>query len=160
MIQSIQLANGTRNLLIGGTGTNQSILKRDLTVFTDNGSAYESNFVMGGIVTAHPGELSVYGFLECNFAGVGSQPTVSARIGEVDPGTYKAFTGVSVSDPPSIYGAAGAPSSYFANRYYFAQTGTLNRGRFIFIKVDYGNTDTVKNEIYDLTIYGRTFVEK
>jgi hypothetical protein len=159
MIESIQLANGTRNLLIGGTGTNQNILKRDLTVFTDNGSAYESFFVMGGIVTAHPGELSVYGFLECNFAGVGSQPTVSARVGEIDPASYTAFT-VFVSDPPSVYGAAGAPSSYYANRYYFAQTGTLNRGRFMFIKCDYGNTDTVKNELFDLTIYGRTFVEK
>jgi hypothetical protein len=159
MIQSIQLANGSKNLLIGGTGTNQNILKRDTTVFTDNGTAYSSFFVMGGIVTAHPGEISVYGFLECNFAGRGSQPTVSARIGEVDPGAYTAFTAFQ-SDPPSVYGATGAPTSYYANRYYFAQTGGLNRGRFIFIKVDYGNTDTVKNEIYDLTIYGRTLVEK
>ena len=166
MLQSIEVSTGVHKLLVGGTGTNQNILERNLTVFSDNGTAYPSWFVMGGIVTAHPGELSVYGFIECDFAGRGSQPTVSYMIDEIPgvagspPVSFTEFIS-QVADPPTLYGPNATAATYYPNRYYFAQnTSPPNRGRFIFIKADYGDTDTVENEIWNLTIYGKTLVEK
>lgn len=163
MIQTIQTAPGVKKLLVGGTGSGQPILYRDLSVYSDNGTAYDSFVVFGSMVLAHPGEIAVLGFIECDFAGVGSQPTPSYLLNEVNTpqgtGTFTTLT-KSVSDPPSIYGATGAPVSYFANRYYLAQNPQLSRCRHMQLKIDFGNTDTVKNELYGFTLYGRVFVEK
>src|SRR5712691_5701724 len=53
-VQSIEVAPGVHKLLLGPTGSGQ-ILKRDLTVNTDNGTSYSAFGVMGSIVLAQPG---------------------------------------------------------------------------------------------------------
>ncbi|HET7150878.1 MAG TPA: hypothetical protein VFI60_05670 [Candidatus Acidoferrum sp.] len=154
MVQSVEITPGVHKLLVGGTGANQSILKRDTTVFSDNGTSYDAYFIMGSIVLAHPGQIAAVKFIEADFAKVGTSPTVSTLFNEIS-GTFSSLIS-SVSDPPLIYGAAGSPSTLFANRYYLSQNRNVSLCRHLQIKVDFGN-DTVQNEANNLTIYGRIF---
>lgn len=156
MLQSVEVSPGVHKLLVGPTGINQSISQRDLTVFSDNGTAYDAHFTMGSIILAHPGEVAGVKFIECDFAAAGSQPTLGILLNEIS-GTFTTLT-KSVSDPPMVYGATGGPSSLFSNRYYLSQTQIAQRCRHLQIRVNFGNTDTVQNELESLTIFGRIFV--
>lgn len=158
MVQSVEISTGVHKLLIGPTGNNSSILERNLNVFSDNGSAYDAYFIMGALTLAQPGQLAVLKFTECDFSGVGSQPTVSYLLDSPNTGSYIPYV-TSVNDPPSIYGFTITPNGYFPNRYYFSQTATVARCRRILIKVDYGSTDTVENELLSLAIFGRIYQE-
>lgn len=157
MVQTLEVSPGQKRLLIGGTGPSEIITERNLSVFTDNGTAYDANFVMGAITLAHPGSLAVLKFLEFDFSGVSYQPIVSFLLNEIS-GTYTPFTKVPVFDPPSLYGTTIIPKSYSPNRYYFSGTAQLARCRFILIKVDFGIT-SVQNELFDMAIFGRILVE-
>ena len=157
LIQSVEVSPGVHKLLVGPTGTNASISERNTTVFTDNGTAYSANFTMGSIVVAQPGEIAAIKFIACDFAAAGSQPIVGVLFNEIS-GTFTTMT-KSVSDPPSVYGATGSPTSLFSNRYYIGQNQMIARCRHLQIQVNFGN-DTVQNEIHNLTIYGRLFVER
>jgi hypothetical protein len=162
MLQSTQTAAGVKRLLIGGTGTNQNILKRDLTVFSDNGTAYAANFQMGAITFAQPGQAAALKFVECDFSGVGSLPTVSFLL-DAPYGSFTNFVntlGAGMAyDPPSVYGMTITPTNYYPNRYYFAATQSVARCRRMIVQVDFGNTDTVQNELLSLAVFGRLYQE-
>jgi hypothetical protein len=72
--------------------------------------------------------------------------------------SFVPFTMPPQFDPPSLYGTTLAPTTYSPNRYYFLGTGGLARCRHMQIKVDFGQTAN-GDEIYNLTIFGRLFVE-
>jgi hypothetical protein len=79
-------------------------------------------------------------------------------------GYVSGTTGVPPQDPPLIYGLTLTPTSIWANRYYFAQSigGAVplpTCARFIFMKIDYGSTDTVQNEALTMTIFGKHYQE-
>lgn len=72
--------------------------------------------------------------------------------------------GLPIQDSPLKYGTTLAPNSVFANRYYFLQpiNGISPQAaccRHMQIKIDFGSTDTVENEIISLTIWGAHFQE-
>lgn len=157
MVQSIEVAPGIKKLLVGSSLPHQSILVRDLTVYQDNGTSYDAFFEMGNITLAHPGQLALLKFFEMDFNGVNFQPTVSYLLNEIS-GTFTPFVGNPQFDPPQIYGATLAPTSYSPNRYYFAGNAALARCRHLRIKIDYG-TGNSGNELFNLTIYGRLMVE-
>lgn len=74
-------------------------------------------------------------------------------------GYISSTTGLPPQDPTSSYGLTLSPSSIYANRYYLLQSinGAIPTGsycRHMQIRVDYGSTDTVQNEILSQTIYG------
>src|SRR5208282_4696816 len=157
MVMSIETSPGIKQLLVGPlVGFNQ-ILARNLSTFSDNGTAYDAYFDMGNITIAHPGQIGLLKFVTADFSGVGFQPTVSYLLNEVS-GAFTPFTANPIFDPPQIYGLTITPKSYSPNRYYFASNASLARCRHLRIKVDYG-TNTGSNELYDLTIYGRLMVE-
>jgi len=156
MVQSIEFAPGKKILLVGAAGLG-TLSKRTLGVYTDNGTQYDAFFVMGSIVLAHPGQLGLLKFLECDFSGQGFRPTVSYLLNEFF-GTFTPFKAAPTFDPPSIYGQRFTPVSYSPNRYYFASNAVLARCRHLQIRVDYGQTPN-GDEIYDMTIYGRIVVE-
>lgn len=162
MVQSIEVSPGVKKLLVGSTADNQVILERNLNVFTDNGTTYDANFVMGSIMLAHPGQIAALKFIEADFSGVAFQPQISYLLDEINTpqgtGVFVPFTLAPQFDPPSLYGTTLAPVSYSPNRYYFAGTGSLARCRHLQIKVDFGST-SVGDEIYTFTIYGRLLVE-
>jgi len=157
MVQSIEYVPGKKSLVVGSTFPGQSISKRTLGVYTDNGTQYDAFFVMGSIVLTHPGQLALLKFIEGDFSGQGFQPTISYLLNEIS-GTFTPFVVKPISDPPSIYGFRFSPQSYSPNRYYFASNASLARCRHLQIKVDYGKSSN-GDEIYDLTIYGRIVVE-
>jgi hypothetical protein len=157
MVQSVEVSPGIKKLLVGSPSGGNSILKRDLTVYSDNGSGYDANFVMGSIMLTHPGQLAILKFIEADFSGVSFKPTVSYLLNEIS-GSFTSFTANPQFDPPSLYGTTTAPASYSPNRYYFMGNASLARCRHLQIKVDFGN-DTSGDEMYNLTIFGRLLVE-
>lgn len=157
MVQSVEVSAGIKKLLVGPVTSNQSILKRDLTVFTDNGVPYGAFFVMGSIVLAHPGQLAILKFVEFDFSGVSYQPTISYLLNEIS-GTFTPFTAAPQFDPPSLYGKTVTPTSYSPNRYYFLGNASLARCRHLQLKVDFGTT-SVGDEMYNATIFGRLMIE-
>ena len=172
-LQSVETSPGTRTLLVGPASAG-TILGRDstFTTFTDNGSAYSSFFTMGNIVLAHSGQMAELGFVEMDFTQIGSQPTVSVILDELSATNGVQFEIISnsfVSDPPKKFGPTATPKTMWMNRYYFDQTTPGNGGdqtpasawcKHLQIKVDYGNTDTVQNELLAFTIFGALWQEK
>lgn len=158
MLQSVEVSPGVFKLLVGGTGTNQQILQRDPTVFTDNGASFDAFAWIGALWLARSGQIAAVAFVEADFTGVGSvQPVISLLLNEIS-GTFFSLPN-HVSDPPLVYGATGAPTSLQMNRYYLNQVQDVARCKFLGIKVDFG-TDTTQTTLHDLTVYGALFVER
>ena len=156
MVQSVEISPGQKRLLVGGTSCNQQILERNLNTFSDNGVAYsECYFVMGSITLCHPGQVAILRALEIDG---NMTPKVGVLIDEI----AGSFTTLSqpVYDPPALYGTTLSPTSYFPNRWYFAQkSNTPNRCRHLQIRVDMPSGSTSGDEIYTMTIIGRLMVE-
>lgn len=80
-------------------------------------------------------------------------------------GNTFAATSVPPQDPPLVYGATQIPTSTYAPRYYLEQSvngAVPPQGascRFMEIRIDYGSTDTVQNELLTMTIYGQHWDE-
>lgn len=161
MVQSVEVSPGIKKLLGGNTAPGGQILSRSLSVFTDNGTAYDAFFTMGSISLAHPGQIALMRFLEFDFSGVKYQPTISYLLNEVS-GAFTPFVngvnGVPQFDPPQVYGNTLSPASYSPNRYYFDSNGSLARCRHLQVKVDLGTT-TNGDELYSMTIFGRLMIE-
>lgn len=170
-LQSIETSPGVRQLLIGPPAAGY-ILARDssFTNFQDNGSPYASNFTMGCIVLAHPGQMAEVMFVEMDFIKTGTLPGVSIMFDEVSATNGAVFESISnsfVSDPPKLYGPTATPDTVWMNRYYISQTtpGNANQTplpawcKFLQLKVDFGATDTVQNELLAFSIYGALWSE-
>jgi hypothetical protein len=153
LLQSVEVSAGIKKLLVGSTAPNQQILKRDLTVFTDNGTQYDANFQLGNLVLARRGELGILKALETDFSGTNKTSyTVGYLLNEVS-GSFTNFTLAPQFDPPSLYGNTITPSSYSPCRYYFSGTGSLARCIHLQLSVDFGTT-SVGDEILNLTLIG------
>ena len=157
MVQSVETTPGIKKLLVGSSSGGNQILKRDLTVFTDNGTAYDAFFVMGSITLAHPGQLAILKFVEFDFSGVSYQPTISYLLNEIS-GAFVPLISAPQFDPPSLYGKTLTPSSYSPNRYYFLGNASLARCRHLQLKVDFGITSN-GDEMFSACIFGRLMTE-
>lgn len=158
----METAPGVHQLMMGGAGASQPVLVRDSTysTFADNGVAYQADCTIGSIVLAQPGQAAICRFITCDFIRTGTSPIVSVLLGEIS-GSFESISGYVVPDPPKL----PASTSLFNNRYYFKQTvaGANPQPivcRHLQIKLDYGNTDVVQNEILSCTINGAIFNEK
>lgn len=144
-IASVKTVAGANRLLIGGTGINLPILQRDLSVWSDNSTAYSAKATIGTWTLAHPGQLAVSRFLTCDFVRIGTSPVVSfctnPAVGSI-AATFTTFPSV-VNDPPQL----PASPTMFNNRYYFNLTQAPSLCRYMQVAIDYGNTDTVQNEL-------------
>src|SRR6267378_134507 len=157
VVQSIEVTKGVHQLLIGSTTGGQTISKRDLTVFTDKGTPYQADFTIGSLVLAHPGQLAELNFITADFTRVGTSPAILFLLNEIS-GAFTAF-GTPIPDPPSLYGTTGQPLTLFANRYYFSPTQVSAWCRHLQIRVNFGATDVVPNELLSLTVFAAHFQE-
>ncbi len=178
-LMSIETSPGQNQLLIGPSNAG-NVLVRDsaFSIFSDGGavstgaggSPYSSFFTMGNIVLATDGQMAEMGFIAAMFAQVGTQPSVYVLLDEIATVNGAAFEKISndfISDPPKLYGPTGTPASLWMNRYRMGQTTPGNPGnqpapawcKHFQLKVDFGNTDTVQNEIYAFTIWGALWAE-
>ena len=181
-VASIETAPGLKQLLIGPSAAG-FVLARDSTysVFADGGLPgtttqgvpYESFFTMGNIVLATAGQMAELAFICAEFIKIGSQPTVSVLLDEISATNGAAFEIISnsfVTDPPKLYGPTAVPDTLWANRYYFSQTTPENiqNGqvpnpawcRHLQIRIDFGNTDLVQNEMLSFSIFGALYQER
>ena len=86
---------------------------------------------------------------------VGTQPTVSYVLDDpTSSPTWQAFSSF-VFDPPILYGGANITPNYWPDRYNLQQNPVPNVCRRIRLKFDFGNTDTVRNELISFAIFGR-----
>lgn len=166
-VQSIETSSGTYQLLIGPGSAGGLVLVRNLNVFSDNNVPFPSNFKMGSMVLAQPGQIAEVAFITCDFNKIGTSPTLSVLLNEIS-GSFENISTYVHQDPPSLYGVTLAPATLYANRYELLQTVPGNPDqnpvgafcRHMQIEVDFGSTDTVQNELLDLTVFGAMFQEK
>lgn len=170
-IQSIVTSAGVTQLLIGPPAAGK-ILARDSTFasFVDNTTAYDANFIIGNVTLAHPGQMAQMEFMELDFNQIGTQPVVSILFDEIAPSVTVPFEVIStsiVTDPPKLYGKTGTPQTLWMNRYYFGQTIPGNAEnepqpawcKSFQLMVDFGNTDTIQNELFAFTCYAALWAE-
>jgi hypothetical protein len=151
-----------QSLIIGSNTTGKPILGRNQSAsnsYSDNGTAYHAWFDIGAITMVFPGQRAAVKFLEFDFMPVGTQPTVSYAFDDPTPvPTWTAFT-TFVYDPPIVYGGTAITPPYWPDRFYLSQNADVAVGRRIRIKVDYGSSDTVQNELISFAIFGRKYQE-
>jgi hypothetical protein len=176
---SIITSPGTSQLLIGPTAAGH-VMTRDSTfnIFSDagavgtgaGGNAYEAYFTMGNIVLATAGQMAQMGFIQMDFQKVGTQPGVLVLLDEIaaiNGASFESISNTFISDPPKMYGPTAVPASLWMNRYYFSQTTPVNPEQIpkpawckhLQIKVDFGDIDTVQNELMAFTIFGALWQE-
>ncbi len=152
-IGSVETSSGVFSLLLGSTTTGDYIYVRNLATFTDNGHAYHANAVIGNIVVAEFGQpLVPLHFIAANLANVGSVPSVSFMPNEIAvTGTAK-FTACPVVQNEPAFLAQSA--SIMARRWptQMNTNGTPLRLKHVQVNFDFGNTDTVKNELFEFAL--------
>lgn len=156
-VQSVEVTPGQHRLLIGPVTTG-SILQRDLTVFSDNGTAYPANAVIGSLVLAQPGQIATVDFISIDSVRIGTPMTLGILIDDALP-YYQGPMDVLkqwVNDPPTL-----RPSrSFYNQRFYLSQTADESSAmRHMQIKIQWSETDTVQNEAQTMTIFG-TFMQE
>jgi hypothetical protein len=156
-VQSIETTPGIRNLLMGPQ-TYGPILTRNYNVYSDNGSAYPSYAVLGSLVLAQPGQLAHVPFITTDSVAIGTAPTLAVQIDEIAPLSAGYFETLSayVPDPTQLT----APLSVYAQRFYLSQTQKPAVCRHMQIQINWGSTDTVRNELLSLTVFGGWEQEK
>lgn len=147
-INSVQTSPGIFSMLIGPQ-TSGMILKRDSTVYTDNGSSYGAFAVVGSILLCKESQVVGLSFVSVDCMKVGRPPTVGILPDEFSR---------QANTPPFFTMANGVPDPKLAIsdtryilRYYVLQTGESIWCRDVQVKFSFGN-DTVPNEILAYTL--------
>jgi hypothetical protein len=145
-VQSVEVAPGVHKLLIGPTASGP-ILQRDLTTYTDNGTAYAAAFTIGSIVLAQPGQVAELAFLTTDSSAIGSRPLVSVLMDEIS-GPFENLPRFT-QDPPQLY----APESLYSQRFYFSQSQQPAMCRHLQMQFSWPVED-FGNELLSLTLFG------
>lgn len=150
-VLSIEVVTGVHRLLVGGIGSNKPILQRDFSTYTDNGTPYTCNFVMGNINLVSPGQIAGLTFVNLRATRVGTSPICSFLLNEIS-GSFTAFP-QSQAYPWQIYGSTLQPTSLFSNAYYFRAAGIPALAEHLQVKVAFPAED-IPNEVLSMTIFG------
>lgn len=145
-VQSVEVSPGVNKLLVGPV-TSGPILKRDLTVWTDNGTPYTAFGTIGSIVLAQPGQIAECVFITTDSMARGTRPTLSVLLDEVS-GDFEDLP-VYTADPTQLEPS----SSLYAQRFYFSQTQEPALCRHLQMKFSWPAEDA-NNELLTLTLYG------
>lgn len=152
MVQSIETTPGTTTLLMGRATASGHILKRDTSVFSDDGVIYSSAYVtFGSIVLMTPGFLVDVESILTERTAAGSEPQLSLLPNEIS-GTFITLTNP-VNEPPELDPA----TSLIAKRYYLrdAAVPVPHLMRHLQVKITFP-PEAAKNELLGLCISPRT----
>ena len=151
-VQSIEVSPGIHQLLLGPTMTGP-ISKRDLSVFSDDGTPYPAYAVIGSAVLTQPGQIALVDHIVTDAVKIGSPLTIGLLIDEALP--Y--YTGpIDIiknweSDPPNL----PESRSLYSQRFYLSQLREDAAAcRHMQIQVIFSPADTVMNELFTLSIFG------
>ena len=150
-INSVETSSGIFSLLAASNATGDYIYARSLTTFTDNGHAYDAKVIVGNIVVTQPGQpmVPLY-FINLIGMNVGSIPTVAFMSNEIATTGGAAFTTLPLAqDDPAFLKTS---KTLMAKRWptQMNQIATPLLMKHLQVSVDFGNTDTVANEILTL----------
>jgi hypothetical protein len=144
-IGGIEVSPGVTQLLVGLPDGTVAI--RALNTMTDLGATYMPSVTLGSLVLAHPGQLAEVQSISVELPNLGTVPTVSVRLDEID-GPFEDLP-FSVNDPAPL-----APSnSVLSKRFYLTQGGQPTVCRHMQIKLDFA-AEAFQNQLYTLSIFG------
>jgi hypothetical protein len=117
-VKSLETSTGVNTLLMGAGDT---IYKRDLTVWTDNGAPFTAFATIGTMMVAEPGTVSTFTHVAMQMRPLGTVPSVFVLNNEIDP-TVVPFTQLfnPVPDPPDL----PASLTLWAKRWYLKSSLT------------------------------------
>ncbi len=148
-MQSCETSAGVHQLL-GGSGT--SIVFRDFTTYSDQGTPYAASATFGPLFAAHSGQMARMDFITSKCKAVGSVMTPAVLFDEIS-GTFNSMTQFS-QDPTKL-----VPStSVYSNRWYINQTTNPFKCQFIQMKVTWPS-EAYANELLQIGLYGAIEVE-
>jgi hypothetical protein len=154
-VQSIEVQPGQHELLIGPFTTGK-ILKRDLSINTDDGSAYSAYAVIGSAVLAQPGQVAQVSFITTDSVAIGTPLSLAVILDEALPyytGSFETLAN-SVNDPPNF----PTSTSILGQRFYFSELEQAAVCRHMQIKVSWVDEDS-PNELLTLTVFGAYNIE-
>lgn len=156
-VQSVETSPGIYELLIGPPAGGGPILKRDLTVNTDNSVAYPVKTRFGSVVVAQPGELAALAWMTLEAEKAGTAPALSIMLSEINPvPNVIDFEAVprTRQDPPNL-----PPSqSLYSNRHSLMQNQMPTWCRHFQFEIDWPAEDAA-NELLTFTIFGQLWQE-
>lgn len=150
-LNSVETSPGQYSLLLGPTTTHDFIYARSLTTFSDNAHAYASNFVVGNIVVTEPGQpLAPLHYITAYLYKVGSVPSVSFYPNDITPSASSPFVPLPLVQAEPVF--LKDPVNLISKRWptMMNQSGAAILIRHLQMKMDFGATDTVKNELIEL----------
>jgi hypothetical protein len=149
-IASIELSDGAWHMLMGRASGSGYILKRDLTVFSDDGTAYACNVIFGSLTVSPPRTVAIVNSVIYQAPIVGTYPTVSVMLNEVTdtgslPSKFVALPNP-VTDPPQL---ALAQSTVWTKRHDLkaAQSPLPQFVQHLQVKITFA-TEAYANEIW------------
>ena len=153
---SVETVPGVWTLLLSNSLGGDFIYQRQFggaTGYQDNGNSYDANAVIGNITVAEPGNPMIpLTFVSAYLANVGSVPTVSFLPNEVLAASNVPFTVLPLPQNEPAFLAQS--QSIMARRWPVSanQVGTPLLIKHTQVKVDFGSTDTVPNELYLISL--------
>ena len=151
-VQSVEISPGVYNLLIGPPAAGGPILKRDLTVNTDDGIPFPVSTRFGSVVVAQPGELAALAWMTLEAQPSGTAPALSVLLSEIN-GEFESVPRTR-QDPPNL-----PPSqSLYSNRHSLMQNQMPTWCRHFQFEIDWPAEDAA-NELLSFTIFGQLWQE-
>lgn len=152
-MKSLQTSEGVFTLLFGRDAASGFLLKRDVSLFADDGTAYTANFILGTLVLTKPGQLSEVESIIIERLNAGSEPTVAYLPNEFGhtgfAGAFTTLTGP-VAEAPEF----GDSTTMTAKRYYL-HAATLPRiMRHMQVRLSF-IAEATANEILAMSIMGK-----
>jgi hypothetical protein len=152
-IGSIEQSNGAWALMMAPPTGSKRILKRDLTVFSDDSTTYTASLTMGSLVIAPPRQVAHLESVLLQIAGIAgaTYPVLSVMLNEVnDTGVFPAtFTALPnpVPDPPQLV----ASTTVLAKRHDLkaGQRPLPQHVQHLQVKVDFV-AEAFANEVYGI----------
>lgn len=95
-VQSVETSPGVHTLLLGPPSSGQ-ILKRDSSVYSDNGLSYNAYSVIGSLVLAQPGQLAYAKSVTTDSMAIGTPLTLQVQLDEISYITGLATVAIQVA---------------------------------------------------------------
>lgn len=157
-VQSIEIAPGQKTLLIGPGPGGGPILKRDSSTFADNGVSYANTYAtIGSVQLALPSQVAEVAAIMLDSVRVGTAPTISVLLGEVNPTAKIPFTALkkTSNDPPLL----PASQTLFNDRFSLLQNGKAPLCRHLQILIQCAS-ENAASKILMHTVYGAVHAER
>ena len=156
-LASIEVQPGIKLLLVGAASGTGPILNRDITVFTDNGTAYTWSATIGSVILALPSVLAAVESVTTEMVASNStQCRVGVLLDEIS-GTFETLPATNpqaTNDPPQL----NPSTTVLATRFFLSPGTSPPVCRHLQVQLS-GTTVGTQDEILSLTLRGEILNE-